>query len=99
MAFRKEYYESGKIIDELFNICYNNTPRTIKNYLIYYTLIMKTYFFTITFKRQPFSDEESCNKVVHADNIREAVNKVKAEMNNCVSVIFDNVYSEDYLGN
>ena len=60
---------------------------------------MKTYFFTITFKRQPFSEEERCNKVVSADNIREAVNKVKAEMNNYVSVIFDNVYSEDYLGN
>lgn len=52
---------------------------------------MKTYFFTITFRRQPFTEEERCNKVVHADNIREAVNKVKAEMNNCISVIFDNV--------
>ena len=60
---------------------------------------MKTYFFTITFKRHPFTEEERCNKVVHADNIREAVNKVKAEMNNFISVIFDNVYSEDYLGN
>ena len=60
---------------------------------------MKTYFFTITFKRQPFSVEERCNKVVHADNIREAVNKAKSEMNNFISVIFDNVYSEDYLGN
>jgi len=60
---------------------------------------MKTYFFTITFKRQLFSEEERCNKVVHADNIREAVNKVKAEMHNYIRVIFDNVYSEDYLGN
>lgn len=60
---------------------------------------MKTYFFTITFKLQPFAEEERCNKVVHADNIREAVNNVKAEMNNYISVIFDNVYSEDYLGN
>ena len=60
---------------------------------------MKTYFFTITLKRQSVSEEERCNTVVHADNIREAVNKVKAEMNNYISVIFDNVYSEDYLGN
>ena len=60
---------------------------------------MKTYFFTITFKRQSVSEEERCNTVVHADNIREALNKVKAEINNYISVIFDNVYSEDYLGN
>ena len=60
---------------------------------------MKTYFFTITFNRQPYSEDERCNKVVHADNFSEAVNKVKAEMNNYTSVIFDNVYSEDYLGN
>lgn len=65
----------------------------------YYTLIMKTYFFTITFKRQPFSEEERCNRVVHADNIRAAVNTVKAEMVDFVKVIFDNVYSEDYIGN
>ena len=82
---------------------YRNKSRVAKlDFFIifnYYTLIMKTYFFTITFKLQSVSEEERCNKVVHADNIREAVNKVKAEMNNYISVIFDNVYSEDYLGN
>ena len=60
---------------------------------------MKTYFFTITCNRLPFSEEERRNKVVHADNISEAINKVKAEMNNYSSVIFENVYSEAYLGN
>ena len=60
---------------------------------------MKTYFFTITFKLHPTSEKERCNKVVHADNIREAVNKAQAEMHNYINVIFDNVYSEDYLGN
>lgn len=56
---------------------------------------MRTYVFTVKFKKLPFKETEHCNKILHAINIKEAVNKLHAEMKDSIEFLIENIYSEE----
>lgn len=57
---------------------------------------MRIYFFTVSYKDSVFHEFQRCNKIVHAPNIKEAINKLKKELfPDTDKLIVENVYSEE----
>lgn len=57
---------------------------------------MKIYFFTVSYKDSVFHEFQRCNKIVHADDIKTAINKLKTDLFPDTSkLIVENVYSEE----
>lgn len=59
-------------------------------------LYMRIYFFTVSYKDSVFHEFQRCNKIVHADGIKTAINKLKTDLfPNTDKLIVENVYSEE----
>lgn len=57
---------------------------------------MRIYFFTVSYKDSVFHEFQCCNKIVHAPNIKDAINKLKKELfPDTEKLIVENVYSEE----
>ena len=56
---------------------------------------MRTYVFTVKYKNLPFKETEHCNKIVHAENIKNAINKLHSEMSDSIEFLIENIYSEE----
>lgn len=62
----------------------------------YYTILMRIYFFTVSYKDSVFYEFQRCNKIIHAPNIKDAINTLKKELfPDTNKLIIENIYSEE----